>query len=311
MITRRTLILGGLALPGMVQAKTATVVPIALAAIGTPIVSLMLGDHGPYRFMIDTGASLGGLTEALAQRAGLRRTGEVGVMAYGGRSVLSVYLADDVLIGGRHRQSPLILTGYGHLPLKEVDGLLGAGFVTRRPSVIDFENREVRLYETPPGRDGFHTVETEAVAGPAGVEQRVLVRAMLDGRSYRLMVDTGSASEITLYSHVVRQQKLWSRYPVLADGTRLGITGRRVKQRIVRMNDFDLDPYHIATTPVTLTHPEVTASDMGYDGLVGIRTLRQFSLAFTGGHGLALKAAPGFRPAKADPWSQAVPRLMR
>ncbi|EGF92349.1 hypothetical protein ABI_07850 [Asticcacaulis biprosthecium C19] len=312
MIDRRTCFLGGLALlPGVARAETVTVLPIALAAIGTPTLSLTLGQHGPFRFMIDTGASLSGMHDALAQQAGLRRTGEVGVSAYGGQSMVSVYLAEDVLFAGLHRQDKLIVTGYTQLPLKDADGLLGAGFVTRRPSVIDFERRQVRLHETLPDIKGFHRLDTQAVAGPAGVEQRVLVRVMLDGRPFNLMVDTGSASEITLYSHVVRQQKLSSRYPFLADGVRRGLTGQRVQQRMVRMEGLELGPYGMADTPVTLTHPDAGPSDTSYDGLIGIRTLRQFTLAFTGGHGLAVKAAPGFQPRKVDSWVQAVPKLTR
>jgi len=157
MLSKRDLLAGGSALLALVAApvcaddKTApkkqyiVQIPITFDAIGGPVVDLFIGQDGPYRFMIDTGAFGAMIREDLARKLKLSTHGTINVASLAGRSNHEyIYQARDVLMGGIFTLPTLDMVGEEKLPRAGFDGILPASILTGLPTELDYEGARAR-----------------------------------------------------------------------------------------------------------------------------------------------------------------------
>ncbi len=292
MLSRRHALLGlsGLLLPQAVQGKDALLIPLRFNAAGLPHVAVSFGDKGPYRFVIDSGASVNGVNVKLAPELGLLARTKARITGMGGSEITPVYLVRDITINATHLYDELIFIGLRNPPFVGAAGMLGAGFVAGRPTELDFDAGELRVSEAVDFRD--YTMLPSRRLSPGPTDHRVMVEVTLDGMPLKLLIDTGASAEISLNSACVQRLKLWDRYPVLASGHTVDINSARVQRRTVKIPDFKLGAFTISATPVSLAPPGVQRSDAS-DGVIGMRSLRRFGVCFDGAGGVGLKTRNG------------------
>jgi predicted aspartyl protease len=158
------------------------------------VVEARIGDSGPYKFLIDTGASLSVVDTGIAATLGLDVIGELEVGAPGGRQVAS----NQVLI-----------------PKLSVDGLV---IENLRPVVVGIEEMSMGMIQGVLGMDVFQsalltlnpvhgvaTVSHGALAAdsPGVIEfdnsqGRMMFEIEVEGRQVPMQIDTGSPGGFTL-----------------------------------------------------------------------------------------------------------------
>lgn len=296
MLSRRHALLGLSAclLPQTAQAKDALRIPLQFNEAGLPHVPVSFGDKGPYRFVIDSGASINGINVKLAPELGLMARTKIRLTGAGGTEISPLYLIRDIGINDAHFYKEMIFVGLRKPPFEGAAGMLGAGFVTGWPSEFDFDAAELRIHENGrPDFSAYHMVPSRRLPAGSPDEHKVLVDVTLDGMALKLIVDTGASAEISLNSACVKRLKLWDRYPVLAPGHTLDVNSVRVPRRTVKIPDLRLGEFLIDATPVNLTSPSVGQSGAVSDGVIGMRTLRRFRVCFDDDRGFGLKTRNG------------------
>lgn len=166
---------------------------------------VMIGDHGPYDFMIDTGSQATVLAAELADRLGLHERQPA--MLIGMASTLPVEVAriPDLSIGS-------LVVDIALAPLLErrniggVDGILGLDSLQGKRVLLDFEAHTIAVADADSlgGDRGFEIV----VRARQTLGQLVITRAQIDGVRTSVIVDTGAQGSV---GNVALGQKLRGR----------------------------------------------------------------------------------------------------
>ncbi len=314
MLSKRDLLAGGSALlalgaaPVRAQDKSApkthyiVEVPITFDAENRPLVGLFIGESGPYRFMIDTGAFGSLIREDLAKTLKLTAHDVVTTSSLAGRADRNyVYEAHNVLMGGIFKIPNLDLIGEDKLPHSGVDGVLPASILTALATELDYEGAQVRYYLEGATQDltGFVKLNAESQADYDGGAEKIYARVKLDGHDLLCLVDTGAAGHIFLSGAYVQSHGLWHKNADAGQAGAAGANGEAVKTRIVKMPNFEFGPVHFDEVWVTLGDPGGLDNllNMGVDGIIGDDLLRQFTLAFAPHHTVYIKPNSRFSPA--------------
>jgi predicted aspartyl protease len=150
------------------------------------VVAVHVDDHGPFRFLLDTGASRSLISSDIAARvraAAITRTMMITPAGHSIRPVVSVSLA----VGDRTavRVAATVVTpddlSRGEL---EVDGVLGQDVLSPLAYTIDYRRREIHWHAHP--TDISERLPLEFADG------RALVSLQQGGRPFKLIPDTGS-----------------------------------------------------------------------------------------------------------------------
>ena len=112
--------------------------PLGRDEHGRASVLVRLDESGPYRFLVDTGASLSSIAPRLADRLGLAPAGEVRATSLGQFGRLRLVRPPAVVLGSRRVAVPwmVILPDDPNHPLAAFDGILGQD-VLRRLDKLD------------------------------------------------------------------------------------------------------------------------------------------------------------------------------
>ncbi|MDB6107343.1 MAG: hypothetical protein JWO52_7342 [Gammaproteobacteria bacterium] len=167
-------------------------IPTRIDRIGRIVIPVMINGQGPFRFIVDTGASRSTLSPNVVSRLGLLQTAEAQIEVNGITGVAQLpavtvpnLRAGDLAIEGESFPvlSAPIMAG--------VDGILGAAGLTRQRLSVDFEHNKVTLSEAAASATpvGFMRVRAQRLSGglvavPAHVG-RVKVMAVIDTGSER------------------------------------------------------------------------------------------------------------------------------
>jgi len=181
---------GGLADPEPLFAA-----PTRLDRIGRVMTSVMVNGKGPFRFVIDTGASRSTLAPHLAKALGLTASVGRNVMLNGVTGVAEVptVAVDSIEIGAlrfEQQNLPVIFTSI----MGNADGILGvAGFQDQRIDV-DFKRDRVSVIESTGRRPHYSMVTARAVRNVNGlmivdirVGRRIKAKAVIDTGAERTL----------------------------------------------------------------------------------------------------------------------------
>jgi predicted aspartyl protease len=169
-------------------------IPTRIDRIGRIVVPVMINGQGPFRFIVDTGASRSTLSPDVVSRLGLLHAAETQIEVNGitgAAQVPTVMVANlragDFAISGESFPvlSAPIMAG--------ADGILGAAGLTMQRLSVDFEHNKVALSEATASATplGFMRVRAQRLSGglvavPAHVG-RVNVMAIIDTGSERTL----------------------------------------------------------------------------------------------------------------------------
>ena len=169
--------------------------PTRLDRIGRVMTHVMVNGKGPFRFVIDTGASRSTLAPHLARALNLQPSVGRNVMLNGvtGAAEVTTVAVDSLEIGAlkfRNQNLPVILTSI----MGNADGILGvAGFEDQRIDV-DFKRDRVSVLESNGRRPHYSLVTTRATRNSNGlmivdirVGRRIRAKAVIDTGAERTL----------------------------------------------------------------------------------------------------------------------------
>lgn len=175
-------------------------------------------------------------------------------------------------------------------------GSLAAGILTTYDTDLDFDAGEVRVYPNGRGpRDGFTRIPSKIEhRGPNGGSAYIFADAVLDGQTFRFVVDTGAPRGLTLFADAAKRTRLWDDARPFAPLHVGGLGGSGPLGRVVRADRLDFAGLRVERPLVMLAGPKT-----GYaleDGIIGLALLRQLNLSIdTRAH--ALWVQPSRQPA--------------
>ncbi len=279
MLSRRQLALSALALSaaGPVRAEGPSgpvEVPIRLNDQRV-LIDVMLEGHGPYPFIIDTGAMVSGVRVGLARELKLQQRGSVPM---NGGTLFPMFLLKDLVFGGVLRQQGVALLGLRDLRLGS-DGLLAAGMLTTLDSDLDFAHGVWRLWPNgAPARTGYERAgTTEAVDSPGGVSRRIMATLNVGGAPVRSLMDTGAPRSLSLDNATGRRLGLWNDTTPYVPLRVAHITGPdKSLSRLVRGPEVKLGSVAWPAPLLVIDPPD----GGGTDGLMGLSLIRTLDLAF-------------------------------
>jgi predicted aspartyl protease len=112
------------------------------------LVAVLINGHGPYRFVLDTGATTTMLHDAVASAAGLKPSGRVQVVTAAAQFSAPTAVLDRLVVG-RTPVAPLRVIWMALDELRttdrRIDGVLGQDVLARLTLTIDYAQRRVRL----------------------------------------------------------------------------------------------------------------------------------------------------------------------
>lgn len=278
---RRGLIGGGAALAAMVPLRALALdgqvfVNKIVVEDGRVWIAAMIGDKGPFFFVVDTGGYMSLIEDAFAKSMGFHKMpGRQGI-GIGGVSDYSWYNAGTVTLASGIRFPDMLFAGMRQRPAKDAVGTFGAGLFTTYDSDLDFAKGEWRAY--PGGRPDFDGMEKlkSRFTDPSGGE-RILADATLDGFRGDFLLDTGAPGEVSLYGRASAKSGLWNDSQPYAPQYASGVGKNRVPGRLVRAKQLKIGSIGFANPIVRLSEPGTPSGS--HDGIIGLTTLSRLHLS--------------------------------
>jgi len=155
-------------------------------------VPVTIGDHGPFRFFIDTGAQATAITPRVLAATGLEPTGSARLVALGSEQVVQTVEVDRFAFANRELNglvSPLLQTE--HLG---ADGILGLDSLQDLRVLIDLREGSMAVTDASerlPRSDYEIVVRARPKLG-----QMVITDARVDGVRTAVIIDTGAQNSI-------------------------------------------------------------------------------------------------------------------
>lgn len=278
----------------LVQSLPLLGVPAPLLSQRSPIEARMVVEDGrlwvgaqigdkALRFVVDTGAAGNFIRPEIAKSLGLTNISAGGtVSGVGGKSsVVGAVEAKNVVIGGVVRQPRMQFSTYNvRIGGDDSAGLLAAGLVTAYDSDLLLGDTMAtwRIW-----LDGRTSVPDGKLLDGAMIRkksereasERIVVTAMIDGKPYRLMVDTGAPRSLLLFAKATVRSGLWDA-PAWAPQRLRGFGGAADRlARVTRATRLDFGPLALKRPFVTLTDPGQAAfGDL--DGIIGLPLIMLF-----------------------------------
>lgn len=277
MVGRREVLLGAAAaamLPGRLAraADDPIRVPIELSP-SRVLVTCSVAGQGPFRFVFDTGGTIGLMDEDLVRQLKLKLVGHSRLGLSDRPGIYPIYQAPDIVFGGVVRQPSGVFAairdfGFG----QGVVGSLAAGLLSAVNGELDYDAAEWRIYRDGlPDRDGWTRYEKAIVhKGNLHGSAFLLADAKLGEESFRFGVDTGMPSMLRIYRKTAERAGLWN-----AEKWSPGPPGG--KARIVRAPTLTLAGTEMKGVMVSIMDdPQWDVFDAG---VIGLPILRLFNMA--------------------------------
>jgi predicted aspartyl protease len=202
-----------------------------------------IGRHGPYDFLIDTGAERTVLARGLAERLGLAPSGRATLMGVAGSIAVDLVDVAEVRLGSRtfFDLSAPLLEG-SHIG---ADGIIGLDGLQNQRVLIDFRRNLIAVDDAKAlgGNRGYEIVVRARRRG----DQLIMTNAVVDGVKTDVIIDTGAQNSIgnrALQRALARKR--------LAEQTKLtSVTGQQILADIVyarriRLGNLDLTQMPVA-----------------------------------------------------------------
>ena len=262
----------------------------------------------PLMFIVDTGATGNFLRPELAKKYNLPVVSAEVVGGAGGRTAnTGVAEAREVAIGGAFRQKRVLFSTYDFgrgLP-DDAAGLFAAGLFTEFDTDLDFAGGTWRIW--PKGREGAPKgvkLDDSAITmlGGRRGSERMYVTAIIDGKPYRLLVDTGAPGSLVLFPRASARSGLFEGRNFAPQATRgFGGAASRLSRK-VRAERLQLGPLNLKRPFVTLMDPS-QASTFDTDGILGLPLISLFDISTQAQAGKLWLARNALKPT-ADPYGR-------
>lgn len=285
--------LGGLGAGALAAPAAASVITVPIELRRQRLVlPLWIDGKGPFQFFLDTGAPFYAINEQVARNAGLKTmqsayaAGMTGVV----RRVDDFY-GSEVVIGGALKSENVVFTA-SRFAEGDLVGVAPLQLLLLRRTDLDPAAGQIRIYESGgPNLTGFQRLPlwkgkawvNGAVVGDSGARApKLTIDISWDGHPYRVQVDTGTPSALTLFATTVRRHGLWDKYPRWAQADGRGMY-EPFKARIVRGSSLNVGSVAMKNPVVHLISPDEPDIAREVDGVLGLDTLRRLSMSIDNG----------------------------
>lgn len=155
-------------------------------------VPVRIGAHGPFRFLIDTGAQNTVVSNALASRLALVPNAKAKLIGVAGSKIVDTVEIDEVGLGTRSYYS-VIAPILEHADIG-ADGIVGLDSLQGQRVLIDFERNLIAIGDAKNlgGNRGFEIVVTARRRSG----QLIMTNAEIDGVHTDVVIDTGADTTI-------------------------------------------------------------------------------------------------------------------
>jgi predicted aspartyl protease len=148
--------------------------------------------HGPFRFMIDTGAQRTVLSTALAERLALRQGPQIRVVGIVQEAQVPSAWVRDLDLGQlnlKRMQVPLLERAH-----MGADGIIGTDTLQDQRVLLDFDREQIRIggSEFPGANDSYEIV----VRARRHSGQLIMTDARIDGIRVAVVIDTGAETSV-------------------------------------------------------------------------------------------------------------------
>lgn len=156
-------------------------------------VPVTIGDQGPFRFMLDTGAQATVVSRALADRLALNERKTAILVGMASRREVETAAIYDVGLGSRSfyiRSAPVV----DGANIGGADGILGLDSLQDQRVLLDFANRQILVADADElgGNRGYEII----VKARERLGQLIITEARLDGIKVAVVVDSGAQNSI-------------------------------------------------------------------------------------------------------------------
>jgi hypothetical protein len=189
-------------LPGRTIAGGHAVTPFALLPPGDIVVPVTIDGQGPFRMLLDTGASRSAVTTSVALRLGSRLVGETMMVTPAGRARRPLVLLKRMAIGPGDSVSVAGMQFADGDLAPGVDGLIGQDVLATRIYTIDYAAGRIVWHDGVDRVTGGTRLDLELTGGRMLVTlpQQANRTAAADDLVLRLIPDSG-ADRLVLFSH--------------------------------------------------------------------------------------------------------------
>lgn len=155
-------------------------------------VPVRIGPHGPYRFLIDTGAERTVLARNVVEQMGLAPSSTATLVGVAGSQQVDLVEVDEISLGRRtfYTLSAPVLEGINI----GADGIVGLDSLQDQRVLIDFANNRMAIDDAAAlgGNRGYDIVVTARRRSG----QLIMANALVDGVRTDVVIDTGADSTI-------------------------------------------------------------------------------------------------------------------
>ena len=233
-------------------------------------IPVSIGDHGPFDFLIDTGAQGTIVSNRLASRLDLKRAGSATVVSTASSEKVDLVWLDTVSFANRsYRQMRAPVLQHDNLG---VDGILGLDALQDLRVLIDFRNGQMDVVDSRVEETGSYDIVVRARRQKG---QMIIADAEIDGVETAVIIDTGAQSSI---GNPALFRALRARERELASGT--DVLGATYEGRVAYVRQMDIGRLRLSDLPIAFVDSPAFGS-LGYGDrpalLLGVGNLRRLN----------------------------------
>ena len=200
--------------PSAVVPEAGTTIPM-LDFGGRPVISLMIGGHGPYRFILDTGAGVTVIADDLARELALGPPPGMKVMSANGGPAPVIVIVPEASIAETKLEGITAVAAPLHAMFKEADaprGVLSAASFPGYLLTLDYPNKRVSIRKGALGQADSKTIfqygqDDDLPTVPIRIAGHDWHVHLDSGSGYGLMLPTRFLKELPLSSEPVETGK--------------------------------------------------------------------------------------------------------
>jgi Aspartyl protease len=207
-------------------------------------VDVMVNGHGPYRFLVDSGADTSVVGLKIAHDLELPLGTPAILDGTTDRSLVDRVKVAELTLG------PSTITNLELPALKEDDvggeGLIGIDALVKERLMMDFEQRIIKVEDA---RTPIKTLPGDIVI--VGIRRRgqlILTEVRASGLAVEAVIDTGS--EVTIGNSALRDKLLRSGREKMWTVPATGVTGVTVQLEMARVRELQLGPITLQDVPI-------------------------------------------------------------
>ncbi len=251
------------------------VIPFELKEDHRMYLKVSVNQSDTLNFVFDLGANITVINKTRLQQNQLKMEFSGTVENGGTNGVSNEQISHDnsVQMGGEVYDDVDIL-GISYAENRTLDGIIGWNLFKNKVVRIDYESRELVVYDNLPKLSDTYTKTKLKFIRDLPYAQTTIYR---NGKKVKIwaMLDSGYNGEFHVYSQEVAKHNLLVQYQVIGEATTSGTDGNVSKADVVLLPRFSISGFEIYNMPANLTK---TPTESTKPALLGGNLLKRFHI---------------------------------